>query len=260
MAGKVKATLWENPLVPHALLQRMYAGMQALRAATPAIEDQAFSWRGQEACRASSLLSLEPQDLISDLPASAAAQQRPRSRPAGVVQTLALNVRLLPSPEVAFDRLQLAMGAAAALRVQAQRGLVMAYVESGTVSPAAWKQLLGIAGRADLPLVLMLLPAVSAASRKQSQGILSDRAQTWGVPGMPVDAADSIALYRVMQESALRARSGDGPALIECISWSPADTSTQPPDAFDVLRAQLRTRGLLPRQQTIGAAKGTRHA
>ena len=257
MADKVQAKPWENPLTPHALLQRMYAGMQALRSATPAAAaDAGFSPRGQEACRASSLLSLQPQDLISDLPASTLAQQRPRSRLAGVIQTLAPNVRLLPSPEDALDRLRLALGAAAALRVQAQRGMVLAYVEGNALSPAAWKQLLHVAGPSDLPIVLMLLPASST----KLQGVLSDRAQSWGVPGIPVDAADPIALYRVMQETALRARSGDGPALIECIAWHPASHTLRPADGLDTLRRQLRARGLLPRRQTNGAAKGTRHA
>ena len=254
MADKVQAKPWENPLVPHALLQRMYAGMQALRAATPtATPNTIAGLRGQEACRASSLLSLEPQDLISDLPASVTAQKRPRSRLASVVATLAPNTHLLPSPEDALDRLRLALGAAGALQAQAERRLVLAYVEANALTPAAWKLLLSLAGGSSLPIVFMLLPTTSA----NTQGAISDRAQSWGVPGMPVDAADAIALYRVLQESVLRARSGDGPALIECIHWHLADSNLEPADGLTLLRTQLRARGLSPLR---ASAKPTRRA
>lgn len=257
MASKVQEKPWENPLVPHALLQRMYAGMQALRAATPsATADSSTSLRGQEACRASSLLSLEPHDLISDLPSSLLAQGRPRSRLARAVETLAPETHLLPSPPDALDRLRLALGAASALQVQAERRLVLAYVEGNSISAAAWKQLLGIAGEASLPIVFVLLPT----SFRKTQGTISDRAQSWGVPGMPVDAADAIALYRVLQESVLRARSGDGPALLECVDWLATGNQSEPADGLDVLRAQLRTRGLLSRRPSSPPASNTRRA
>ena len=237
----------------------MYAGMQALRSLSPAVaasRSSSMSFRGQEACRASSLLSLEPHDLLSDLPGSTAAQQRPRSRLTSVIATLASGIHLLPSPDIALDRLRLAIGAASAIKVQADHRLVLAFVEANTVSIAAWKPLLGLAGRMDLPIVFVLLPTPTF----KSQGVISDRAQSWGVPGMPVDAADPIALYRVLQESVLRARSGDGPALIECLSWSPAGTKAKPADALDVLRAQLRARGLLPHRLTPRPTKAIRRS
>lgn len=258
MASKVQAEPWENPLVPHALLQRMYAGMQALRAISPSATTagSTFSLRGQEACRASSLLSLEPQDLISDLPPAAAAQKRLRSKFASVVETLAPGVSLLPSPPDAQDRLRLANGAASALQAQSERRLVLAYVEGDAVSPAAWRHLLGVAGGASLPVVFVLLPTTSG----KSQGAISDRAQSWGVPGMPVDAADAIALYRVLQESVLRARGGDGPALIECVTWLRSSSNPEAADGLHVLRAQLRARGLSPLRASSRPAPQTRRA
>jgi TPP-dependent pyruvate/acetoin dehydrogenase alpha subunit len=39
------------------------------------------------------------------------------------------------------------------------------------------------------------------------------------VPGIPVDAGDAVALYRVAQESLGRTRGGDGPVLIECVAY-----------------------------------------
>src|SRR5207302_1402230 len=48
---------------------------------------------------------------------------------------------------------------------------------------------------------------------------LSAKTARWGVPGIPVDAGDAVALYRVAQESLGRTRGGDGPVLIECVAY-----------------------------------------
>lgn len=40
-----------------------------------------------------------------------------------------------------------------------------------------------------------------------------------GMPAVPVDADDVVALYRVAHESIARARSGGGPTEIACVQW-----------------------------------------
>ncbi|MGA9071665.1 MAG: thiamine pyrophosphate-dependent enzyme [Terracidiphilus sp.] len=55
-------------------------------------------------------------------------------------------------------------------------------------------------------------------------GILSEAfgAQSCGVPVIPVDGADVVAVYRVATESITHARKGNGPTLIECF-FDPAE-------------------------------------
>jgi len=51
------------------------------------------------------------------------------------------------------------------------------------------------------------------------------------MPGMPVDASDAVALYRVTQESLGRIRGGGGPVLIECKGYRverPEDSTQDP--------------------------------
>jgi TPP-dependent pyruvate/acetoin dehydrogenase alpha subunit len=45
---------------------------------------------------------------------------------------------------------------------------------------------------------------------------------------MPVDAGDAVALYRVAQESLGRTRAGDGPVLVECMSFRAAGGAIDP--------------------------------
>lgn len=244
----VGGAVYENPLVPHAVLRRMYDGMKTLRAIEPqaaAAKAGARGLRGEEAARVASLLSLAAGDLVSDVPGSVVEARRKASGRAGARETLAPETLLLPPAEDAAERLMLAMGAAAALRSQGAGRLVLAYAEADVLPGAKWRQVLGVAGQAELPIVFLLLPGAGDAK----QGVVSDRAQGWGVPGMPVDAADAVALYRVMQESALRARGGDGPALIECVRWRVAGGAAgETEDGVAAMRQVLRRRGLLTRR------------
>ena len=44
---------------------------------------------------------------------------------------------------------------------------------------------------------------------------VASRAEGYGMPGFEVDGCDIVAVYEVTAESAKRARSGEGPTLIE---------------------------------------------
>jgi TPP-dependent pyruvate/acetoin dehydrogenase alpha subunit len=67
-------------------------------------------------------------------------------------------------------------------------------------------------------MIFVVLPAAKRG-KAGSRENLSDRARRFGVPGIPVDAGDAVALYRVAQESMGRIRGGDGPVLIECLEF-----------------------------------------
>ena len=48
---------------------------------------------------------------------------------------------------------------------------------------------------------------------------LSDRAAAYGMPGVTVDGNDAGVVYEAMQEPLRRARAGEGPSLIECMTY-----------------------------------------
>ena len=122
--------------------------------------------------------------------------------------------RLLPWIEDAEEQLRLAVGAALAFKTLKQGNLVVAYVRESEIAKGTWRSVLGRASKLELPVIFVVLPTKGVG--KETAG-LSERASRWGVPGIPVDAGDAVALYRVAQESLGRTRSGDGPVLIECV-------------------------------------------
>ncbi|MEO6910811.1 MAG: thiamine pyrophosphate-dependent enzyme [Edaphobacter sp.] len=191
---------------------------------------------GQEACRVSTALELTPGDLVSDAQAGvimdllfgAKIDSLLRSITAftsGKKQTTLFagktsTLRQLPWISDGSDRLKLALGAALTFKTLKQKNIVISYVLPAEISQELWKQTFALAAKFDLPIILVVLPDAESAKRRRRSSLCA-KARAAGIPGIPVDANDAVALYRVAQESIGRARGGDGPVLIDCIPYPP---------------------------------------
>ncbi|WP_028560026.1 thiamine pyrophosphate-dependent dehydrogenase E1 component subunit alpha [Paenibacillus pinihumi] len=86
------------------------------------------------------------------------------------------------------------------------------------------------AGVHNLPVIFMCENnryAISTPFHKQSAGKISDRALGYGFPGVEVDGNDVLEVYRVVKEARERAMRGEGPTLIDALTYriSPHSTS-----------------------------------
>ena len=52
-------------------------------------------------------------------------------------------------------------------------------------------------------------------SKQMAVDSIASRAEGYGMPGVEIDGCDIVAVYEATKQAALRARSGDGPTLIE---------------------------------------------
>ena len=82
----------------------------------------------------------------------------------------------------------------------------------------SWRRILTLAAKLELPIIIVVLPE---AKGKKDAGVshVSAKARSCGVPGIPVDSSDAVALYRVAQESIGRVRAGGGPVVIDCVGY-----------------------------------------
>jgi TPP-dependent pyruvate/acetoin dehydrogenase alpha subunit len=73
-----------------------------------------------------------------------------------------------------------------------------------------------------------------STSTKDSTPIqkISDRASSYGIPGVHVDGTDVLAVYGETSKAAERARSGEGPTLIEASVYREAGHSINDPDTY----------------------------
>ena len=246
----------ENPLVPNKKLRQIYTAMvearlldeyvvKAQRGVKPRL--RMGSTHGQEACRVSTAIELEPGDLVSDAQVSpamhllsgakldslfrqiSAAASSKKDRTTPVFTEEAVAKRQLPWIDDGSDRLKIAMGAALTFKTLNQTNIVVAYAYRADVPKETWLQMLALAARLTLPMILVVLPDTHRKKKSRGASICA-KARSAGIPGIPVDAGDAVALYRVAQESIGRTRGGDGPVLIECIAGLPAHQSGETDD------------------------------
>ncbi|QTN01499.1 thiamine pyrophosphate-dependent dehydrogenase E1 component subunit alpha [Sediminibacillus dalangtanensis] len=79
------------------------------------------------------------------------------------------------------------------------------------------------AGVHKLPVIFMVENNKYAISVPVSKQLacekVSDRAQGYGMPGFTVDGNDPLAVYEAVKQAADRGRRGEGPSLIEAVSY-----------------------------------------
>jgi len=246
------APSWENPLIPNKKLRELYATMAELRLLEAHVTKprrgrkpatRPSSTHGEEGCRASTMLSLKPGDLISE-PAPGIAT--PFLRGARLATRLASGPSKpdLPTATDPATRLHLAVGAAFGLAPQKKSLLVTAYVYPAELSLREWKPILRLAAADAAPVLFVVLPSPVGQRPRQQDGQLSLTATACGVPGIPVDAADPVALYRVAQEATLRIRSGGGPVLMECIPFRIPGKQSDAADPILTMQQFLLPRGV----------------
>lgn len=250
MTEKSHGEAGENPLVPNAKLRTLYTTMlearrleEAVAARTKSTRRKPASIRGQEAVRSSSILQLGNDDLVSDTPPTPGMALILGADPVETLKAFSATKpqppklsRLLPFVDETEQRVELALGSALALKAQQRQGVVAVFIPHNSLSHAAYRRLLKPAAKFELPVIFIVLPRTTG--KGDSEAVIARVAGRSGVPGIPVDAADSVALYRVVQESLGRTRGGDGPVLIECIRWKTTGmkTSALPSDPIDHLQ------------------------
>jgi 2-oxoisovalerate dehydrogenase E1 component alpha subunit len=103
----------------------------------------------------------------------------------------------------------------------------------GATSTGDWHEAMNFAGVFRPPVMFLCENnqwAISVPIRDEVAGRVVDRAAGYGFPGVRVDGTDVLTVYAVVRAAAERARRGEGPVLIEALSYRlmPHTTSDDP--------------------------------
>jgi pyruvate dehydrogenase E1 component alpha subunit len=115
-----------------------------------------------------------------------------------------------------------AAGFALGQQLDGSDAVTMAYFGDGSTSEGDFHEAANLAGLWGLPLVLVCQNngwAISVPTAQQTAGEIWRRAEGYGFPGVRVDGNDVLAVYRATEEAVARARAGDGPTLIEALTY-----------------------------------------
>ncbi|MFC3772025.1 thiamine pyrophosphate-dependent dehydrogenase E1 component subunit alpha [Paenibacillus sp. GCM10012303] len=123
-----------------------------------------------------------------------------------------------------------AVGIALAARMKGESLVSFVTFGDGSSNQGDFHEGCNFAGVHKLPVIFMCENnqyAISVPLHKQIAAPVADRAAGYGFPGVQVDGNDVLAIYKAVKEARERAIRGEGPTLIEAITYriSPHSTS-----------------------------------
>src|SRR5262245_30564956 len=131
--------------------------------------------------------------------------------------------RDLPITIPVATQLPHAVGIAYAAQYKGHDAVVMAYCGDGATSEGDFHEALNFAGVWHVPVVFVVQNnqwAISVPLKKQTHSrTIAQKALAYGFPGLQVDGNDVLAVHAAAREAVARARAGDGPTLIECVTY-----------------------------------------
>jgi len=172
-------------------------------------------------------------------------------------------LKMLPFQAAIAGQLPQAAGLAWGLKLKRDPGVVLAVFGDGGTSQGDFHEAMNLAGVMRAPIVFLCQNngwAISTTIEQQTaSATLAQKAVAYGFPGVQCDGNDLFAVYAVVREAAKRARAGEGPTLVEAITYrlglhTTADDPTryEPPEMHD----QWVNRDPLLRMQRYLKARG----
>jgi TPP-dependent pyruvate/acetoin dehydrogenase alpha subunit len=117
----------------------------------------------------------------------------------------------------------MAVGVGLGLKLQKKTQIILCFFGDGAANNGAFHEALNMAVIYRLPVVFVCENnqyAMSFPVRKAlAIGRISDRAAAYGMPGVTVDGNDVIEVYQAVGQAISRARSGNGPSLVENVTY-----------------------------------------
>lgn len=116
----------------------------------------------------------------------------------------------------------IAAGAALAAQLDQQGAVSVVFFGDGGANQGVLAEALNVGAIWKLPLVLVCENngfSEFSPTSTVTAGAIMDRAKPFGLPGIAVDGNDVVSVWQVADVAVRRARSGDGPTLIEARTY-----------------------------------------
>ncbi|SFC03795.1 pyruvate dehydrogenase E1 component alpha subunit [Bacillus sp. OV322] len=116
-----------------------------------------------------------------------------------------------------------AAGVALGLKKRGAKAVAVTYTGDGGTSQGDFYEGMNFAGAFSAPAIFIVQNnrfAISTPVEKQSASkTMAQKAVAAGIPGIQVDGMDPLAVYRAVKEARERAVNGEGPTLIETLTY-----------------------------------------
>jgi TPP-dependent pyruvate/acetoin dehydrogenase alpha subunit len=249
-----------GPALPGDALLAMYRRMVLARRFEEIVNDLYMQGRipstlhlsiGQEATAVGVLSHLTPQDVVLSThrphghalahgvsPRAIMAELMARATgtckgKGGSMHVGDFTIGFVPAIAIVGGNIPIAAGCALAQKMQKTDRVTVCFHGDGAANEGAWHEGLNMAAIWDLPVVYVCENNLYAASTPFRTAFrierIADRAAAYGMPGVTVDGNDVLAVYQAAGEAVARARGGDGPTLLECMTYRQCGHSRSDP-------------------------------
>jgi acetoin:2,6-dichlorophenolindophenol oxidoreductase subunit alpha len=117
----------------------------------------------------------------------------------------------------------IAVGVGWSMKAQRRREVCLVFFGDGAANEGAFHEALVCATIWKLPIIFLCENNHYAMSLPVEVGVstphIADRAQAYGIPGVAVDGNNVVAVHAATVAAVARARTGDGPSLIEAKTY-----------------------------------------
>lgn len=141
-----------------------------------------------------------------------------------------------PSNAIVGANIPIATGAALAFLLTRRQRVAVSFFGDGAANIGAFHEGINLAAVKNAPVIFVCENNQYAASTHISLTTrvcqISDRAKAYGVPGYTVDGMDVLAVHRSAREAVSRARAGEGPTLLEFLTYRYAGHSRGDPGGY----------------------------
>ncbi len=239
-----------NVTVDADTLRDLYVTMRRIRAFEDKTADlfeegvvkgTAHSYKGEEAIAAGVCAALRDDDIIASYHrghghciAKGARIDRMMAelmgRQTGYCQGLGgsmhiadMELNIMGANGIVGAAMPLATGAGLAAKLQGTNRVAVAFFGDGASNQGVFHESLNLAAVWKLPVIFVCENnqyALSTSYRNTTAvAQVANRAASYEIPGITVDGNDGVEVYLVLREAVERARTGEGPTLIEAMTY-----------------------------------------
>lgn len=173
---------------------------------------------------------LSPQELLDELFGATTGCCKGRG---GSMHVGNMDKGMVPGIAIVAGGIPLATGMALAFKLQKSSQVVACFFGDGAVAEGAFHEGVNMAGLWQLPVIFVcennLYGASTHISKVMKNTRISDRARGYGFRGQTVDGNDVLAVFEATRQAAMECRSGNGPVLLELLTYRRTGHSRRDP-------------------------------
>ena len=154
----------------------------------------------------------------------------------GTMHVADLSLGFLGAISIVGGGIPIAVGGGLSAQVLGTDQVTLCFFGDGAANHGNFGEGLNIAGIWKLPVIFICennqWNEYTPTGRVTAGPNIAGRAVGYGMPGLVVDGNDAVSVYDAVRDAAARARAGQGPTLLECVTYRARGHSTGDPARY----------------------------